>query len=421
VVSPAPNRLGWNRTQVTVRFTASDASGIASVSPRQTIRANGARTVIGTARDRAGNTARARVVVRLDASPPALTIISPAAESVIEDAPTHVKVRVTDAGGSSLDPSSLALVVDGRAYAGGWTLSGAIAGRALPRLSAGSHTVVVSVSDRAGNPASASSRFQTRALRQRIEGFDWTTALRASLANYRGQAADMDTLARFRAFALELRQELGAPTVSALFEDRRVRPVALPAWLEALGIEGLGPAQKQAICACVTEAPALPPPAYTSYAGRLAAKVGEELRLEDRLGDVLEPEQLARYLSVVGLDPFYGETTRQLVLTSGATLGLARLLTDAWLQCFEIDVSRRHVVQRHARNLVDRVGALAPRSPLLSGPDARRAALARSLALLNLQARVEGELAADVELAPAEQSRALQGSPWVVLLRVKSS
>ncbi len=73
-VSPAPNSNGWNNSNVTVSFTCSDASGIASCSGPTIVSTNGGNQVVtGTAVDRAGNTATASVSVNLDKAPPSIT------------------------------------------------------------------------------------------------------------------------------------------------------------------------------------------------------------------------------------------------------------------------------------------------------------------------------------------------------------
>lgn len=78
-VSPAPNAAGWNNTDPTVTFTCSDSvSGIAVCPPPRTISTEGAAQVIqGTATDAAGNTADASVTVKLDKTPPSVSIASP--------------------------------------------------------------------------------------------------------------------------------------------------------------------------------------------------------------------------------------------------------------------------------------------------------------------------------------------------------
>jgi hypothetical protein len=57
--APAANGNGWNNTDVDVSFTCGDAlSGVASCGPNQTLTSDGAdQSVLGTAKDNAGNTA----------------------------------------------------------------------------------------------------------------------------------------------------------------------------------------------------------------------------------------------------------------------------------------------------------------------------------------------------------------------------
>jgi hypothetical protein len=74
--SPAPNAEGWNNTDVTVHFTATDAySDIASVSPDITITTEGTgQSVTGSATDQAGNIATLTVNnINIDKTPPTIT------------------------------------------------------------------------------------------------------------------------------------------------------------------------------------------------------------------------------------------------------------------------------------------------------------------------------------------------------------
>jgi parallel beta-helix repeat protein len=77
LVSPAPNALGWNKSDVTVSFVASDtASGVdgASVTPDIIVTSEGAgQPVSGCASDLAGNTGSITIAVSIDKTPPTLT------------------------------------------------------------------------------------------------------------------------------------------------------------------------------------------------------------------------------------------------------------------------------------------------------------------------------------------------------------
>jgi hypothetical protein len=84
-VSPAPNSAGWNKSDVTVTFTCSDAgSGIATCPPAQTVTAEtSGQTISGMAIDNVGNSASASVTVKIDKTPPAVTVASPPNGSTI--------------------------------------------------------------------------------------------------------------------------------------------------------------------------------------------------------------------------------------------------------------------------------------------------------------------------------------------------
>jgi len=72
IPNPAPNANGWNNTNVTVSFNASDAlSGIFSSSSPATVASEGAgQLVTGTATDRAGNTATVNISINIDKTAP---------------------------------------------------------------------------------------------------------------------------------------------------------------------------------------------------------------------------------------------------------------------------------------------------------------------------------------------------------------
>jgi len=72
----SPNPYGWYNTDVVVHFTATDdISGVAYITPDQTLTAEGAdQSVVGTAIDKAGNTASYTVNgINIDKTPPTIT------------------------------------------------------------------------------------------------------------------------------------------------------------------------------------------------------------------------------------------------------------------------------------------------------------------------------------------------------------
>jgi hypothetical protein len=78
--TPEANDAGWNNTDVTVSFTASDdLSGVASVTPDTVVSTEGAgQAVTGTATDNAGNSAGVMVSdINIDKTPPVVEITVP--------------------------------------------------------------------------------------------------------------------------------------------------------------------------------------------------------------------------------------------------------------------------------------------------------------------------------------------------------
>ena len=75
-ITPAPNPAGWNNSNATVSFSASDnLSGVASKTPDQVISSEGPRQIIsGEAMDKAGNKATTQVTVNIDKSSPTVSI-----------------------------------------------------------------------------------------------------------------------------------------------------------------------------------------------------------------------------------------------------------------------------------------------------------------------------------------------------------
>jgi hypothetical protein len=113
VPNPAPNANGWNNTDVTVSFNASDAlSGVFSSSSPVTLTSEGAGQLVnGTAMDRAGNTASVNISINIDkTAPEGLVQFDPVTKDVVVSGRDSLSgvlpgavspVSVTPQGGSS--------------------------------------------------------------------------------------------------------------------------------------------------------------------------------------------------------------------------------------------------------------------------------------------------------------------------------
>jgi FIMAH domain-containing protein len=150
--APPPNGNGWNNTNVTVHFDATDAvSGIDTVTPDTILGSDGAnQSVLGTAVDMAGNSASFNVTgINIDQTPPSLTINSPQAITYANtDTPT-VDWTASDAlSGIASETGTF----DGAPVTNGQTLD-------LLLVAPGFHTVQVDVVDMADNSTSASVSF----------------------------------------------------------------------------------------------------------------------------------------------------------------------------------------------------------------------------------------------------------------------
>jgi hypothetical protein len=143
VVSPAPNAAGWNNSDATVTFNCSDnASGI-DVCPAPVVVSaeTDGQVVSGTAVNKAGESATASVMVKLDKTPPALSVTSPADGANLFNTPANVSGTASDA------LSGLAGVTCNGASA---TLN-ANAFNCGVQLALGSNPVITSAIDVAGN------------------------------------------------------------------------------------------------------------------------------------------------------------------------------------------------------------------------------------------------------------------------------
>lgn len=146
-VTPAPNAAGWNNSNPTVMFTCGDKlSGIASCTEPVTITTETAgQTVAGTAVDKAGNTATAFAVVKLDKTPPSLAVTSPATGAKLFTPIITVTGTVAEAlsGLASVTCNGVPANVNGTTFSCGVTL--------VP----GTNSTNVVATDVAGNTSTA--------------------------------------------------------------------------------------------------------------------------------------------------------------------------------------------------------------------------------------------------------------------------
>jgi hypothetical protein len=147
VPSPGPNAAGWNNSNVTVSFTCTDTlSGIASCPSSTTVSTEGASQVVsGTAQDRAGNTASTSLTVKLDKTPPAISITSPNNGSSFVTASQTISGIVADT------LSGIASVTCNGAPG---TLNGATFSCGI-NLSAGTNLIAAVATDAAGNTSTS--------------------------------------------------------------------------------------------------------------------------------------------------------------------------------------------------------------------------------------------------------------------------
>ena len=145
--SPAPNANGWNNTDVTVSFSGSDAlSGIDSCSAPVTLSSEGAgQSASGSCTDLAGNSASATASgINIDKTSPTVSLVGGPANGGV------YYFGFVPAAPTCLASDALS-GLDGTCSVSGY--SNAV----------GNHTVNASVSDKAGNSASASASYEVKA------------------------------------------------------------------------------------------------------------------------------------------------------------------------------------------------------------------------------------------------------------------
>ncbi len=98
VLNPPANAFGWNGTNVTVEFSASDnLSGIGDVTPPLTLSSEGANQVVtGSSTDLAGNISTIQKVVNIDKGEPQITVTEPQDGSTATSSQISIQGLVED-------------------------------------------------------------------------------------------------------------------------------------------------------------------------------------------------------------------------------------------------------------------------------------------------------------------------------------
>lgn len=146
--NPRPNAAGWNNTDVSVAFTCSDSlSGISACPAAVQVTSEGTTPVSGTAVDTAGNTSSASTLVRLDKTPPVVTITSPAPGTVLNVSRTTLTGSVSDSlsGVTAVSCNGSAATISGGAFS------------CIQTLITGTNNISVQAVDAAGNVATVNA------------------------------------------------------------------------------------------------------------------------------------------------------------------------------------------------------------------------------------------------------------------------
>ncbi|MGH2670235.1 MAG: hypothetical protein ACRDH5_14155, partial [bacterium] len=156
-VDSATARLVLDGVDRTVDCSVTATFIVLNPSEPPELLAEGGHAVTVTVRDVAGNQGQATVLFTVDATPPALVFLSPEPSLLAANPEVAIAIELVD-GTSGADPASFALTLDGSAVAG-CSVTSTAAFCTSPPLTTGEHRLEASVSDRAGNVASAEHTF----------------------------------------------------------------------------------------------------------------------------------------------------------------------------------------------------------------------------------------------------------------------
>ncbi|HEV2720819.1 MAG TPA: Ig-like domain-containing protein, partial [Thermoanaerobaculia bacterium] len=200
-VTPAPNNAGWNNSDVTVTFTCADTN-IAFCPPAVVKSTEAAGQVVtGTATDKAGNQATARVTLNIDKTAPHFTFTSHTNRQLVSSPKVTIAGGADDAITAAIN--GVAAVIDPAAK----TFTAALT------LVEGSNTITVNGSDVAGNSSSATLTLlvDTQAPQLTITSPAANACLNATALDIKGTATD----ANFKSLTVQLGGTIVTPTVDA--------------------------------------------------------------------------------------------------------------------------------------------------------------------------------------------------------------
>jgi hypothetical protein len=145
-LNPLPNAAGWNHSNVTVTFTcAGGTAPLTCPTPVVVSTETASQVLSGTVTDSAAKTATASVTVRLDKTPPFVSVSSPANGTIVTATPQTISGTVTEtlSGVASLTCNGAAATVVATAF------------NCSASLSSGSNSIAISAADVASNTSTS--------------------------------------------------------------------------------------------------------------------------------------------------------------------------------------------------------------------------------------------------------------------------